>query len=656
MSYNPNATAATPQIFSAVDNITGLPLAGGQLWTYASGTITPQATYTDNTLTTQLPNPIILDNYGQAVIWLGPNPYRFNLLNTAGVQQAHYPQDNIQLSNFTTFTTQLAAFSTPSQGQGLVGFNPALTYAANTLPGALASPAAGQGDALVATQAPFTGAAARTQHGINLERISAFGFGALGDASGKTLSAVTSWGGLNTTGWTLTQWQAYFPFATALTNTLDWCALQALLNAAQNSYNPALYGSDSPGNGPCECFIPSGEYWLGGMALAISKKVAIKGEGPSELSSGTRIVQNVANVDLLTVTPIAQGMSFSIENITVRGVSGATGDLVHVLLNGTGKCNSQRYLNVTFGTPSRNAINIEAGDDIMIRGCLYDVSAGYSISLGTTDAAHTVSNISINDCNFFNIPTKVVQGFNVNGFTMTGCRTTQQSGGTIVVFDGLNTLPYQLVNIKMCNNQFVGANSIFWGTNVNGLEIDGNNCPTVGLGVSTTDAPIHLTGTNSGVKIGSNRMLGATGGQAFIANNGTISKGIITGNTLFNNGTTTVAAFLGLNQDMSISDNNISGFTLHSISEHIITSGNSVQPTPSVITTLATGTVTMTVAGAQQSDLVQICPAGLAWFAPAGFVVNAFVSAPNTVTINYTNVTAGTIGVPASDITLMVRR
>jgi len=140
LSYNSNATAATPQIFTAVDNTTGLPLAGGQLYTYASGTITPQATYTDNTLTTQLPNPVILDNYGQAVIWLGPNPYRFNLLNTAGVQQAHYPQDNIQSSSaFANFTAQLAAFSTPSQGQGLIGFNSALSYPANTLPNSLAS-------------------------------------------------------------------------------------------------------------------------------------------------------------------------------------------------------------------------------------------------------------------------------------------------------------------------------------------------------------------------------------------------------------------------------------------------------------------------------------------------------------------------------------
>ena len=96
MSYNPNAVQATSPLFSAVDNLTGLPLAGGLLYTYASGTTTPQATYTDNTLTTQMPNPIVLDNYGQAKFWLNNvTAYRFNLLNAVGVQQAHYPVDNI---------------------------------------------------------------------------------------------------------------------------------------------------------------------------------------------------------------------------------------------------------------------------------------------------------------------------------------------------------------------------------------------------------------------------------------------------------------------------------------------------------------------------------------------------------------------------------
>jgi len=48
----------------------GLPLVGGKLYTYAAGTTTPIATYTDNTQATLNTNPVILDSAGQANVWL----------------------------------------------------------------------------------------------------------------------------------------------------------------------------------------------------------------------------------------------------------------------------------------------------------------------------------------------------------------------------------------------------------------------------------------------------------------------------------------------------------------------------------------------------------------------------------------------------------
>lgn len=48
----------------------GLPLVGGKLYTYAAGTTTPIATYTDNTESSQNTNPVILDSAGQASVWL----------------------------------------------------------------------------------------------------------------------------------------------------------------------------------------------------------------------------------------------------------------------------------------------------------------------------------------------------------------------------------------------------------------------------------------------------------------------------------------------------------------------------------------------------------------------------------------------------------
>lgn len=49
----------------------GLPLNGGQLWTYASGTNTPQTTYLDNQGDATNTNPIVLDQ-GNFVMWLDP--------------------------------------------------------------------------------------------------------------------------------------------------------------------------------------------------------------------------------------------------------------------------------------------------------------------------------------------------------------------------------------------------------------------------------------------------------------------------------------------------------------------------------------------------------------------------------------------------------
>jgi hypothetical protein len=63
------------QFFTAA----GVPLVGGKLYTYASGTSTPLATYTDATGNSANTNPIILDSRGEAGVWLGPSRYTFVL-------------------------------------------------------------------------------------------------------------------------------------------------------------------------------------------------------------------------------------------------------------------------------------------------------------------------------------------------------------------------------------------------------------------------------------------------------------------------------------------------------------------------------------------------------------------------------------------------
>ena len=63
----------------------GEPLAFGLVYTYAAGTTTPQATYVDNTQTTQNPNPVVLNARGEASIWTNPAlSYKFVVTDSNG--------------------------------------------------------------------------------------------------------------------------------------------------------------------------------------------------------------------------------------------------------------------------------------------------------------------------------------------------------------------------------------------------------------------------------------------------------------------------------------------------------------------------------------------------------------------------------------------
>ena len=203
-----SGSLATAPVFSAVDNVTGLPLAGGLLYTYASGTNTPLATYTSQSLATQMPNPIILNNYGEAQFWLGPNPYRFQLINAAGVQQSPYPIDNIQ-GNVSL--AALASATLGADGAGIVGYTPG-SHSASTVGSALDAAGtletnlplttlATNGAGLVGYSAANGYAVGTVGYGINtlntftvnlaLTTLSTNGAGLVGYSSGNTYAAGT---------------------------------------------------------------------------------------------------------------------------------------------------------------------------------------------------------------------------------------------------------------------------------------------------------------------------------------------------------------------------------------------------------------------------------------------------------------------------------
>lgn len=78
------AVLMTPPYLTFFDNSTpGIPLAGGKIYTYAAGTTTPKATFTDNTEAVPATNPIVLDAQGRATPWISGS-YKFVIYDALG--------------------------------------------------------------------------------------------------------------------------------------------------------------------------------------------------------------------------------------------------------------------------------------------------------------------------------------------------------------------------------------------------------------------------------------------------------------------------------------------------------------------------------------------------------------------------------------------
>lgn len=77
----------------------GVILSGGKLYTYAAGTSTPLATFSDSAGTANT-NPVILDSAGRAVVYLQAFSYKFVLKNSSDVQI--WSQDNISDAALTS--------------------------------------------------------------------------------------------------------------------------------------------------------------------------------------------------------------------------------------------------------------------------------------------------------------------------------------------------------------------------------------------------------------------------------------------------------------------------------------------------------------------------------------------------------------------------
>lgn len=92
-----------PQPKAQFFDANGSPLVGGKVYTYAAGTTTPLATYTDAGAGTPNTNPVILDSRGECNLWFTPAAsYKVILKTSTDVLQ--WSVDNI--TNYGTVAYQ----------------------------------------------------------------------------------------------------------------------------------------------------------------------------------------------------------------------------------------------------------------------------------------------------------------------------------------------------------------------------------------------------------------------------------------------------------------------------------------------------------------------------------------------------------------------
>lgn len=119
---------ATPS-FIQYDDANGAPLNGGLIYTYAAGTLTPRATYTDQGGLTQNANPVVLDSAGRASIWYD-NSASYKIIVKDSLGNTIHTDDNIApFSTVSSTLTTIAANTIVGNNTGATAAPIALTIA-----------------------------------------------------------------------------------------------------------------------------------------------------------------------------------------------------------------------------------------------------------------------------------------------------------------------------------------------------------------------------------------------------------------------------------------------------------------------------------------------------------------------------------------------
>lgn len=149
------AGSLLPQPNQLFNTAAGVPGVGYKIYTYAAGTLTPKATYSDAALTVANANPVVANARGEVTMY-GSGAYRVIVKDSADV--TIYDRDNIESAQSITdeLRTDLAA----SSGSSLVGYT--------------------------------AGATARTVQAALRDIVSVKNYGATGDGTTNDTSAFTS--------------------------------------------------------------------------------------------------------------------------------------------------------------------------------------------------------------------------------------------------------------------------------------------------------------------------------------------------------------------------------------------------------------------------------------------------------------------------------
>lgn len=428
----------------------GVILSGGKIYTYAAGTTTPQATYTSSTGATPHANPIVLNSAGRVSsgeIWLTDGlSYKFVIETSSGILLGTY--DNVSgskgasetllvPSGYTTATNVQTAFDNlgSSAGTSKVGFLQA-----------------------------GTGAIVRTAQSKMRDVVSAKDFGAIGDGTLHMLSERYA---------TLLLAQAVYPFATALTQSIDYCAIQMALNTASN-------GEFGTGR----VVLPTGLYVLTN-SIQIPSYVTFEGESESGAVLYNQVVPLAA--PMMEAQDTVAFLGVTIRNLSVLGgtmvlrvnvTTSAAGNLIENL-----SCNLQTMKSMEFSTLETS----------LIRNCEFRGSRNRGLHfLGFPVNAVTLDHVRIGDV--LRAPIQFENGYDL--FTITNsssieagatgyAEVTCQCSGPTMFVSAITGAPIEV-------GQLVVGDGIIAGTRVAAFGTGGG-----GGGTYTVTIPQTFTSRNA---------------------------------------------------------------------------------------------------------------------------------------------------------------